>query len=154
MPKKTVLYVLPLEMPLVERRVVTAAMTMSQERGRSLSYANYPSRSKQIPHIIITPAHADRKSVARQVAHRFGSEAVATMQLVMIEGGDAMNPSPASGSRLLTPNGLLECLDRVAAGRANSSPRCVSAAGHCDSELNDSMTDPSAEPRGSLALSA
>ncbi len=114
MLKNTALCVLPLEMPLAERRVVIAALTMSQERGRSLNYVAHTPSSGRAPDIVIASAYCDPKAIAEHVALLFGGESVTSMQLVMIDGSDAMNASSSSGSRPLTPNGLLECLDRVA----------------------------------------
>lgn len=121
MSHKRTLSVLTLRMSLIEQRIVTAALTMSHERWRSLNYAVFAPGSKQTPEIVIASANCDRKQVARQMVERFGPNALAEINLIMVDGSYLLDTAEADRARMLTPYGLLECLDRAAAETASNA---------------------------------
>ena len=125
MSKNSTLTVLPLAMSPMELRVVRAALTLSHERGRRLKYSAPTSNPDCAPDIVLVSINCDRKGLERQMADSFGEHALASMRWIMINGSDALDPTPQHAGRLLTPYGLLECLDRVTGNRSESAKRSI-----------------------------
>ncbi|GAB4362439.1 MAG: hypothetical protein Kow006_33750 [Gammaproteobacteria bacterium] len=113
MNDKTTLSVLVLTMPLMEQRIVTAALTLSHERGRSVAYTPHQSRHGRAPDIVIASCSCDRNRVAREMVKRFGPDALTRLVLIQVDGRYLLEDTQAQRTRMLTPFGLLEWLDHA-----------------------------------------
>lgn len=108
----TVLTVLPVALSRVEHRIFEAALKLSREQRRTLSYRTYEEGSSLAPDLVVVSSDGD-EPVDRRLAKYFGSEEHAALPLVELNGNLAMAAN-ADIRQSSTPFGILECLDCTA----------------------------------------